>query len=125
MIAADTSSLIAFFAGDRGTDVEAVGQALRTWQLVLPPVVLTEMLSDAQASASLGAHLGELPLLDLMPAYWRRAGELRGKVLARGHKSRVADALIAQSCIDHGVALVTRDRDFRHYTRVGGLRLVG
>lgn len=124
MIAADTSSLIAFFAGEAGSDVVAVDRALQEWQLVLPPVVLTEMLSDARGSATLGAHLKGMPLLELQPTFWSRAGELRAKVLARGHKSRVADALIAQSCIDHGVRLITRDRDFRHYVRMGGLRLV-
>jgi predicted nucleic acid-binding protein len=123
VIAADTSSLIAFFAGEAGPDVTAVGDALQAWQLVLPPVVLTEMLSDPRASGALASHLAEVPLLGLEPAFWRRAGELRNRVLARGHKSRVADALIAQSCIDHGVPLITRDRDFRHYARIAALRL--
>jgi len=123
VIAADTSSLVAFFAGEAGPDVAAVGDALQAWQLVLPPVVLTEMLSDPRGSAALASHLAEVPLLELGPAFWRRAGELRAKVLARGQRSRVADALIAQSCIDHGVALITRDPDFRHYVRAGGLRL--
>ncbi len=35
---------------------------------------------------------------------------------------RMADALIAQSCLDHDVALVTRDRDFRNFARAAGLR---
>jgi len=35
----------------------------------------------------------------------------------------LADTLIAQSCIDHDVRLVTRDDDFRHFVRLGGLRL--
>jgi predicted nucleic acid-binding protein len=47
------------------------------------------------------------------------AGLLRGKLIAAGHKSRVADALVTQSCLDHDVALVRHDRDFRHYTRYG------
>ncbi|HEV8657676.1 MAG TPA: PIN domain-containing protein [Thermoanaerobaculia bacterium] len=49
----------------------------------------------------------------------RRAGLLRGRVIATGFKSKVADALVAQSCLDHDVALVTHDRDFRHYARFG------
>jgi predicted nucleic acid-binding protein len=48
---------------------------------------------------------------------------LRGKVLAKGLRARLADALIAQSCIDHRVPLVTRDDDFRHFVALGGLRL--
>jgi predicted nucleic acid-binding protein len=38
-------------------------------------------------------------------------------------KAKVADALIAQSCIDHDVALITRDRGFRHFAKHCGLRL--
>ena len=30
-----------------------------------------------------------------------------------------------QACLDHGVRLVTRDEDFRHLSRFGGLRLAG
>ena len=57
------------------------------------------------------------------PGYWERAGHLRAKLLARRCRSRLADTLIAQSCLDHGVRLVTRDDDFRHFARLGGLRL--
>jgi predicted nucleic acid-binding protein len=42
-------------------------------------------------------------------------------VLAKGRKARLGDALIAQSCIDGGVALVTRDRDFRAFADAAGL----
>jgi predicted nucleic acid-binding protein len=30
---------------------------------------------------------------------------------------------MAQACLDHGVRLVTRDDDVRHFARLGGLRL--
>ena len=36
------------------------------------------------------------------------AGELRAKVLAKRRKARLGDALIAQSCIDRGIPLLTR-----------------
>ena len=55
--------------------------------------------------------------------FWERAGLLRAKLAARRSRARLADALIAQSCIDHDVRLITRDSDFRHFARVGGLRL--
>ena len=38
-------------------------------------------------------------------------------------KAGLADSLIAQSCLDHDLALITRDRDFRHFARHAGLRL--
>jgi predicted nucleic acid-binding protein len=35
----------------------------------------------------------------------------------------LGDALIAQSCIDHDVPLITRDTDFRHFAKHCGLKL--
>jgi predicted nucleic acid-binding protein len=55
--------------------------------------------------------------------FWERTGLLRSKILKRGLRGRLADTLIAQSCIDHGVPLLTRDRDFRHFAKYGALRL--
>jgi predicted nucleic acid-binding protein len=65
-----------------------------------------------------------LPLVEVTPGYWQRAGELRAKVLARRRKARLGDALIAQSCIDHGISLLTRDRDFRAFANAAGLDLI-
>ena len=125
MIAIDTSSWIAFFS-DRepdGDDTALVESALADKQACLPPVVLTELLSDPNLPRSVSALLSKLPLLDPGPAYWERAGELRAKLISRKHRIRLADTLIAQSCIDHDVRLVTRDDDFRHFARIGRLRL--
>jgi predicted nucleic acid-binding protein len=43
--------------------------------------------------------------------------------MRKGLKAAVADALIAQSCIDNDVALITRDPDFRHFAKHCGLKL--
>jgi predicted nucleic acid-binding protein len=45
-------------------------------------------------------------------------------VLKRRRKARLGDALIAQSCIDRGISLLTRDRDFRSFADAVGLDLV-
>ena len=45
MIAADTSSLLAYFDGCHGADVDRLAAALANVELVLPPVVVTELLS--------------------------------------------------------------------------------
>jgi predicted nucleic acid-binding protein len=44
-------------------------------------------------------------------------------LITKGFKARLADALIAQACIDSDVALITRDRDFRHFAKHCGLKL--
>ena len=124
MIAADTSSMIAFLEGDNGDDVVLIQSALDHQQLALPPVVLTELLSDPAISRTVRSLLAGLPLLDVEPGYWERAGALRASVLKRKKKARVADSLIAQSCLDQSTPLVTRDRDFRHFAAIVGLPLL-
>lgn len=123
MIAADTSSLIAYFSGASGPDVARIDAALASGELALPPVVLTEVISDPAAGAAVEEHLSEVRILEPMPGYWIRAGQTRRNLLLHGLKAKVADALIAQACIDHDVELVTRDRDFRHFAEHCGLRL--
>ncbi len=124
MIAADTSSMVAFLAGDNGDDVELIQSALDHRQLALPPVVLTELLSDPALPDRVRALLSALPILDTEPGFWERAGLLRASVLRQKKKARVADALIAQSCLDQSSPLVTRDRDFRHFATAAKLPLL-
>lgn len=93
-------------------------EAIEHRSVVLPPVVLTEILSD-RSNDETAAVLTGLPLLEITEGYWARAGQLRAHVISKGHKSKVADALIAQICLDHDVPLITHDRDFRHYARHG------
>jgi hypothetical protein len=124
MIALDTSSLVAYLSGDLGGDTDAVHVALEEQQACLPPAVLAELLSDPVLPANTAALLRELPLLTLSDGYWERVGALRAAVIAQRRKARLADALIAQSCLDHDVPLITRDADFRNFSRARPLRLV-
>lgn len=110
-------------AGEEGADVMAVDLALEQKQGVLPPVVLAEMLSDPRLPASVADLLRELPLLPLQDGFWERSGLLRARLMRQGRKAPLADSLIAQTCIDNDVPLVTRDTDFRPFARLGGLRL--
>lgn len=123
MIALDTSSLIAYLSGQRGKDVSAVELTLEQKQGVLPPVVLSELLSDPKLPDTVVHLFKMLPLLQPTEGFWERAGFLRAKLIAKGRKARLADSLITQSCLDHGVALITRDADFKHFARLGGLEL--
>lgn len=124
MISIDTSTWIAYLQGDPGEDTELLDRALADRQVLMAPVVLTEVLSSPKLPTEVFQSLVELPLLQVEPGYWQRAGELRAKVLTRGRKARLGDALIAQSCIDHGVPLLTRDRDFRAFAETAGLDFV-
>lgn len=124
MIAADTSSMVAFLQGDPGEDADLIQSALDHQQLSLPPVVLTELLSDPALPRAVRTLLAGLPILELEPGFWERAGVLRAAVLKKKKKARTADALIAQSCLDQSTPLVTRDRDSRHFAAAAGLPLL-
>ena len=123
MIAVDTSTWIAFLGGDGGEDAELLDRALQDRQVLMAPVVLTELLSAPELSSEVSQTLSELPLIEIGPGYWQRAGELRARVLAKRRKARLGDALIAQSCIDHEIPLLTRDRDFQAFADAAGLDL--
>ncbi len=124
MIAVDTSSWIAYFSGQKGSDVEAVELALAHKQAVLPPVVLAELLSDSKLSKEIVSLFKSIPLLELHDDYWIRVGTLRAQLMGKGLKARLADTLVAQSCLDHKVLLITRDGDFRHFQKCVGLQLL-
>ena len=80
--------------------------------------------TDRWVPSGVAEPLSEVPLVEIASGYWQRAGALRAKVLAKRRKARLGDALIAQSCIDGGVPLLTRDRDFRAFAEAAGLDLV-
>ena len=102
----------------------AVHNILEDGRASLPPVVITELLSDPKLPKRVADLIRQLPVLEPKPGFWVRAGALRAKIIARKRKARLADTLIAQSCIDAGVGLVTRDADFRNFTSSGGLKLL-
>jgi hypothetical protein len=124
MIAADTSTWIAFLEGRAGEDTQRLDQALEDRQVVMVPVVLTELLSDPKLPASVAETLSQVPRIETGSDYWRQAGILRAKALAKRRKARLGDALIAQSCIEGGVPLITRDRDFRAFAEAASLEVV-
>jgi predicted nucleic acid-binding protein len=124
MIAADTSTWVAFLEGGLGEDTQLLDKALEDRQVVMVPVVLTELLSDPMLPSGVAAALSELPVIEVESGYWQRAAVLRAKVLAKRRKARLGDALIAQSCIDRGISLITRDRDFRSFAEAASLDLV-
>ena len=123
MIAADASSIVAYLKGERGRDVDRVEEATASGDLILPPVVVTELYSDPASAEWADYELAKFQLLPLENDYWRRAGQTRQILVRHGLKAKVADTLIAQACIDHDVALITRDRDFRHFAKHCGLKL--
>jgi predicted nucleic acid-binding protein len=124
MIAADSSTWIAFLEGAPGPDAQLLERALVDRQVLMVPAVLAELLSDPMLSSEVAETLAEIPMIEVEPGYWQRAGLLRAKVLSKRRRARLGDALIAQTCIDRGVLLLTRDKDFRVFADAAGLNLI-
>jgi predicted nucleic acid-binding protein len=123
MLCIDTSSLIAFLEGSSGVDVDLVDQAFSDEIGVVAPVTLSEILSDPKLLPDVRDTILQLPTLSILEGYWERAGLLRAKILGKNRKAKLADTLIAQSCLDHSATLVTRDNDFNIFKQVAGLRI--
>jgi hypothetical protein len=83
VIAADTSTWVAFLEGDAGEDVRLLDSALEARQVVMVPVVLTDLLSDPKLPSSVAETLSEVLSIDISSGYWQRAGGLQAKVLAK------------------------------------------
>lgn len=121
-IALDSSSLIRYLNGRGGSDTAAVRDMLAAGRAVVPPLVVSEVLSLPELPEEVAELVCGLAQLAITAGYWERIGALRASVLGGGQRARMADTLIAQSCIDHGVPLITAGADFRHFVP-HGLRL--
>lgn len=123
MIAADRSALTVFFKGEDCREAALVHVALAAGDICLPPVVLTEMLTNPASQQEMMETVAGFPLLAITDGYWERAGASRRMLREKGIKVKVSDTLIAQSCIDNDVPLITREADFKHFARHCGLKL--
>ena len=123
MIAVDTSSFVAFLAGDPGRDVEWIRFSIQDETLVIPPVVTAELFSARNLSSHMKTIITEIPTLDLLPGFWQRTGAMRAKILSKGRKARLADTMIGVFCLDHKIPLITRDGDYRYFVKSFGLDL--
>jgi predicted nucleic acid-binding protein len=123
LIALDTSSFRRALARIQERDAVIALEALRNGEAALPPVVVAEAFSDPVSRPEFLAHVMLTPMLPVREGYWQRAGDLRAFLLRQRLKANLPDTLVAQSCIDHDIPLITYDRDFRHFQRAG-LKLV-
>ena len=124
MFCVDSSSLVAFLDGSSGEDVEMLESAIASRSVTLPPPVLSEILSNPKLTGAQRSLLSKLPTLPLSNGFWERAGLTRADLLDRKFKPKLADTLIAQSCIDANRPLIARDSDFAPFAKHSGLRLL-
>ena len=123
MIAVDTSSLSNFLKGERTADAELVKKALTDGVLVFPPLVVAELFSSPTITDTLKSIIQDVPILELKSGFWERVGTNRATILKAKKKARLADAMIATCCMDHGIPIIARDDDYRHFTDYFGLEV--
>lgn len=124
MFAIDTSAFIAFMESD-SAEPDPIASGLVNGSLMLPPVVLAELLSAPKLDDATRNWISDLPVLELKTGFWQRVGAARCTLITQKLKSALGDAMIAQCCIDHNLPLLTHDKDFRHYAKHLGLKLLG
>lgn len=115
--------MVDWLKGVETTQTRLIEQAMDADDLYLPLPVETELLSFPYVEPRLDWVLGELPRLDIHEGVWTRAGLSRRRLKTLGYKAMLADALIAQCCIDSDATLIATDRDFRHFAAHCGLKL--
>lgn len=108
-------------------EVLALRQALERGDAVISTgLVLQELLqgfSGAKARASLIERFAALPFVSPERRDHIDAAELRNHCRRKGVQLGTIDALLAQLCIRHELALLSTDRDFVHAARHCALRI--
>lgn len=123
LTAVDASVLIPWLARADYAEAISFDFLLRREQACIAPATATELLSGVAAGYLERELIQAIHWLPILPGYWVRAGCLRSEARKCGRRARLADAFIAQACIDSAVPLLTRDANFQVYRDAGGLQL--
>jgi predicted nucleic acid-binding protein len=111
-IVADTSVWIDFFRGD---SMPLLEQGLAYGSVVLPPLVVSELVSGATTKvdrAAIGELLQDLEIHQTDLAHWLAVGDLRRTLREAGVVVSTPDAHVAQCAIDRDALLLSRDDVF-------------
>jgi predicted nucleic acid-binding protein len=129
MVIVDTTVWIDYLRGVTNRETEWLDQEFGRQPLGLTDIILCELLQgvrDDNDFETIRRHLELFQIFDtggtqLAIAAARNYRELR----RRGHTIRkTIDCLIATFCLEHGHALIHRDRDFDPFEKYLGLQVV-
>jgi predicted nucleic acid-binding protein len=127
VIVVDTTVWADWFNGVTSAQVDRLAGAFDRQDAGLVPVILTEILQGFRSDRdfeSARALLLQLPVLALDINGHAAAARLFRRLRRKGITVRgTIDCIIAQTCIDAGVELLTRDQDFVAIARHTPLRL--
>ncbi len=112
----DTGVWIDWINGRYSPATDRLDASLEREEAVLLPVILQEILQGArseQAFRALEAQFAKVPRLPVPPRCFNQTAWLYARCRWRGLTIRSPhDCLIAASAVEHGVPLLTLDRDF-------------
>ena len=123
MISVDSSVIIPWLNGVEHPETRLLADFLSRAVATIAPATLMEILSDPTGGTATDEAIAGFAVLPITDGYWERAGRLRGMLRMAGRKAGFADSLIAQASIDADVPLLTRDKDFAAFAKLGGLKL--
>lgn len=122
-VVADTSEWIEYLAG---RPAQLFEQCLEAQSIVVPPIVITELLTGARSREEhmvLEDLLIDLPMHEHDFLHWARVGDLRRTLRAKGLSVGASDAHVAQCALDRDAALLTRDEVFWKIASLTKLKL--
>ncbi len=121
---ADTSVLIDHV---HGLGVHALDLALAEDLLIVPPLVISELVSGATQAKEAAAIAELIPSLKIHRTdlrHWIAVGDLRRDLASHGLNLTIPDAHVAQCAIDLDATLITRDKVFDLVSHYIPLRLI-
>jgi len=130
VLVVDTSVWVDFLNGHRSLETEYLATCLSDdVPIVLPGLVRAEVLAGLRTDAEAARIASLFTAFDPAPEpteddYTAAAGIYRGCRRAGAAVGSVVDCLIAQGCLAHGYALLTKDKDFHRIAAHTPLRLV-
>jgi predicted nucleic acid-binding protein len=119
----DTSAWIRFFSG---SDTDHVAEALEHGAAVLPPIVVSELITGANTQTqrqAIGELLQDAPVHATPLGHWIRVGDLRQALARKGLAVTIPDAHVAQCALDLDAVLLSADGVFSSIARHVPLRL--
>lgn len=122
----DTSVWSLALRRDQPGDAPAVRllvHALMDGETIVTTGIVLQGFSGAKAQAQIVKRFDVLPMLSPDRDTHIAAAQLRNACRRRGVQLGTVDALLAQLCIEHDLAMLTTDHDFTHAARHVPLRL--
>jgi predicted nucleic acid-binding protein len=123
-VVVDTSVWVDFF---RGRDITLLEEALSEGRVVLPPIVVSDLVSGARRARDMKAlrdFLDDLPVHPTPREHWVNVGLLKQLAKTRGIAISTPDAHVAQTALDLSAPLLSRDTVFSRISALSGLQVV-